>query len=628
MAEFRLTWHAGSVLPFASLWHTLRRLSSLNSLRTADLPDADPQCVPGVRSAFQPGTNLLYNEAAGWKEAVSIRALATWLGEPPEIFQWSNLGRVPHNLRFLIHDEFRICPTCIAKGYHSALLSLKLLEACPIHGSSLVSRCWCGRRFDCSFGPKALACAGHCECGRIGFFTGETCRRPTLRLDETRPLLEVAGWFERLAHLGLPGREKDGHQGSAATSWLAGLMNWCDVLGLGYPSCFVEPPAQRARSGASVHRCGMTPEKMLRHPARATYSHPREGCYWYADPATLAYRGMARHLRRHVARGTEQIAMSFLEEPDPIRLAEAMRSNKKAMVAFAEMVWAQAMEYHVLRRRWPYRPINHGSGGWFVGRIEPPLIDPDFAIDPIRRLWIDYHAGETLMLASWRAAQRCAVHAMRSGVADWRLGRDPETTSWVASRVQGGLQLAALRSHSSYDWTLPLPDKNRRRAAAADADAHRMRDIRAACKGPCLNWSPGGEWVVKASASPQGTTVARHRLLGVQGSRPTFWLFEGDDGQFVARACDIKLQVTAPSPRAAIEALRRAMQQYRQRYGAPHLEPPTPVVSPQIVRDDLYERYLSGIHCAAHDYGFWRGAGVLHDTAARFLASRESGQAS
>ncbi len=33
-----LTWHPGSILPYASLWHTLQRVGALNFVRPTDVP--------------------------------------------------------------------------------------------------------------------------------------------------------------------------------------------------------------------------------------------------------------------------------------------------------------------------------------------------------------------------------------------------------------------------------------------------------------------------------------------------------------------------------------------------------------------------------------------------------------
>lgn len=77
MTGSRLTWHTGSILPFASLWHTLMRVAALNSLRVHELPDADVHRDPGARSTKYYRASLLYNESTNRQgEGISTRALA------------------------------------------------------------------------------------------------------------------------------------------------------------------------------------------------------------------------------------------------------------------------------------------------------------------------------------------------------------------------------------------------------------------------------------------------------------------------------------------------------------------------------------------------------------------------
>ncbi len=129
VAEPRLTWHAGSILPFTSLWHIVHRLAALNALRCQELPfAADVGCIAPRTRHY----NLLFNEprfSGGHSpaEALSVNTLAALLGESREVFTWSHLGWIPRSSRCLLHPFVRLCPTCLAAGYHSALFSFRLL---------------------------------------------------------------------------------------------------------------------------------------------------------------------------------------------------------------------------------------------------------------------------------------------------------------------------------------------------------------------------------------------------------------------------------------------------------------------------------------------------------------------
>ncbi|MBL8351268.1 MAG: hypothetical protein JNL87_13270 [Burkholderiaceae bacterium] len=148
--------------------------------------------------------NLLYNETGDGLcgapvEALSMLSLAQALGEPEAVFAWAHLGRLPRSVRSLIPPNIRVFRTCMAAGYHSALHSLRLLQTCPIHGCELADRCNCGELFTADQVVLQHMNPGYCRCGRMAFFTSQTCRRTTLRHDETRPMSMVAAWLERLA---------------------------------------------------------------------------------------------------------------------------------------------------------------------------------------------------------------------------------------------------------------------------------------------------------------------------------------------------------------------------------------------------------------------------------------------
>jgi hypothetical protein len=192
----RLTWYPGTVLPYASLWHTVLRVIALNLLASGELPDG-PGRVIGSSCANHRVVHLLHNDGV----PVDTQLLAHWLGESPEAFRWSHLGVMPAWSRFLFTPGLRLCPQCTAAGYHSALLSLRLLDRCPIHGVPLLDRCPCGRHFSESLDAFGYRHPSSCVCGQLVFFTRETCRQLTLDPALTHAFDPVAKWLERVAPL-------------------------------------------------------------------------------------------------------------------------------------------------------------------------------------------------------------------------------------------------------------------------------------------------------------------------------------------------------------------------------------------------------------------------------------------
>lgn len=530
MAGSRLTWHTGSILPFASLWHTLMRVAALNSLRIRELPDADIHRHPGAGSHTRSCASLLYNESSNRRgESISTHALARWLGEPIEVFEWSHLGRIPKGLRGISHDGFRVCPECLAAGYHSALMSLRPLQACPIHGCELLGHCQCGRAFDGRIDGKVLSRALSCACGKWVYFTKQTCRRPMITADEVFPLDPVARWLESFIAVGHPQFGNALWTASVMPHWWDDLMEWSDVLGIDYPKCFKTVPGPSGRRVVSTRgSLPTTTTSALHSLSRQIEPIParQQGSYWETNPATSAYRGMLRHLRRHVSRGSDLHAIDFLSNPDPERIARVMRSNQQAVVAFAELLWSTSLEQDVMRRRWPYRAIEQGYLGDFVGQITSPTSWDQDIMPPWQghawHHWVQYQSCRSMMLSYWREAQQRALDAVRTGYAclDPLLGVD--AFKWATVHNHQSIRFVSLESQQRWDWTLPRPDKARRCKDQCGAAVQRLRAIEDVCAGPCLTWNQFDGWHVTASMSPCGTRTDRHRLLGVGNDKPRF----------------------------------------------------------------------------------------------------------
>ena len=103
---------------------------------------------------------------------------------------------------------------------------------------------------------------------------------------------------------------------------------------------------------------------------------------------------------------------------------------------------------------------------------------------------------------------------------------------------------------------MPLPNKAARQYALCRAREESLQAVLSTCTGSCLTWHPRDGWLVSQAAQPGLAYCKRHKLLGLTGHKPTFWLFESGDG-FVARMCDARLQVFGRTPKDAITDLRK-----------------------------------------------------------------------
>lgn len=426
----RLTWHQGSVLPYSSLWHTVQRAMSLNALRPRELAF----CGRASEQVVVPRhINLLFNETGdGLRgtpvEALSMPSLAQVLGEPEAAFAWAHLGRLPRSVRSLISPSIRVCRTCLAAGYHSALHSLRLLQTCPIHDCELADRCNCGELFTGDQVVLHHMNAGYCRCGRMAFFTSQTCRRPTLRHDETAPMSMVAAWLERLAGVIRPLPSDRQTQWAHDRILLDSVGAWCAELNLGNPGSAITPDPQPLRTSISVARLSTIERANAVRPAThsrqgAASTRGRHSLYWSHDDATTIYRSLARHIRRHVARGAEAHAIDFMLNPDPLQMGATMRTQRQAMVAFADLLFTECMETYAGLRRWPYRDPQAGATRWVRDGLVQLSVDggrdwPQ-ALRDARLAWVRRQAAAAAITHAWRRAQMLAVHAAATGFADW-----------------------------------------------------------------------------------------------------------------------------------------------------------------------------------------------------------------
>lgn len=622
MTEGQLTWHAGSVLPYASLWHTVLRAVHLNALRTRELPFSASGAWDRPHA-----TDLLFNEASIYGQpAVCVPAFAQALGEPIEAFEWSHLGSLPRSLRCIVVPTARICPECIALGYHSALYSLKPLPVCPIHRCAFLERCACGRPFSCVMKSTQLwdAALG-CPCGKTHFFARETCRRPALDRAETRPLTALARWLDRMATVSLPRPASKEAKLVHSELFEHGLATWCRELGVHYPADL----AGRDNPAIPTFRCAWTnlspvPRTASRHSNRHR-DPPASQSVWRETPECSVYRAFERHLRRHVTRHCAAITAEFLALPDPLSMAQKMKSSAQAQVAFAELLFVGGMEPWARARRWPNRGTRQDPGDRDrdshrdIGSAEIDDSRADQQGLSERSPWLIAQVAAARVLFAWSRAQLLALLCTRQGIADWTsIGYTyrgtwfsvppPEQVSWAAAVIgERQLKVAFWPGTSCLDWTLPLPDKSRRQRDWATALNRRRAALDAACAGPCLTWSVTQGWRVQPSAHPRnGEIPKRHALLGV-GEAASCWLFYCC-GQYTARACDLPLQALGESPREAFDGLRRAYRQYQRRYGEP-AQDAGPQVQNQTASstptrdDDIFRLHIQEM---SHQGKFWR----------------------
>jgi hypothetical protein len=660
----RLTWHRGSVLPYASLWHTVQRAMWLNALRPSELSF---RARAHDQGGFPRQVNLLFNETSGGSrgaiEALSMQSLAQALGEPETAFTWAHLGRVPRSVRSLITPSVRVCRACLAAGYHSALHSLWLMQTCPIHGCELEDRCNCRERFNEELVNLNRMNPGYCRCGRMAFVTRQTCRRPTMRPEETAPMSVVASWLERLEGVVRPLPNDRQAQRAHDLAFMESFEAWCAELGLGMPGPRQGPGTTPLCTSISMAPLSAIERGCAARPAVDTVQHVqtgrrKHGSYWFTNDATTIYRALARHIRRHVARGAEAVAIDFMLNPDPLQMGARMRAQPRAMVAFADLLFTECMESYAGLRRWPYRDPRAGANSWVQDGLLPLRIDGGRAWPPTSRdarlAWVDRQAASAAITHAWRRAQSIAIQAAATGIADWSAANEryvpagdpcssfvhwpkpsrtafwfdappPYQVTWAAAISGEYLRFVASPATPRIDWTMPRSSKAQRQTTWSTALQTRVSELHGACTGPCLTWSARAGWEVRPSASPIAP-AKRHRLLGVGGALK-FWVFPSGGG-FAARACEARIQAFGGTAREAIDTLRLAVRQHSRRYPPPRPSPPSPMGTPVPLRPEIHGDYEMLVARELCDHGFWQRAWMFGRLAREHLADgqRQSGR--
>lgn len=190
----------------------------------------------------------------------------------------------------------------------------------------------------------------------------------------------IAAWLERLAGVVRPLPNDRQAQRAHDLAFMESLDAWCAELGLGMPGPRQGPDTTPLSASISTAPLSAIERGCAARPAVDTVQYMQTGrrkhsSHWSANDATTIYRALARHIRRHVARGAEAVAINFMLNPDPLRMGAEMRAQPRAMVAFADLLFTEGMESYAGLRRWPYRDPRAGANRWVQDGLLPLRID-------------------------------------------------------------------------------------------------------------------------------------------------------------------------------------------------------------------------------------------------------------
>lgn len=145
-------------LPYESTCSLLLRLAYLNRMQLSDFS------ALGLTYSDADRRPVILNPAGVGR----LYRLTGWSPDWREAWTFQQLRDTQ-----LVDNAFRFCPQCLADGYHTFLFQLPVIQACPKHGTSLVSHCkscghalglCCPRAFTRQDPLRCAAChAGICK---------------------------------------------------------------------------------------------------------------------------------------------------------------------------------------------------------------------------------------------------------------------------------------------------------------------------------------------------------------------------------------------------------------------------------------------------------------------------------
>lgn len=415
-----LTWYKGTVLPYASLWSTLLRATWLNDLRKGDI----------YKLAQVEDKNINDIEARSGGSAEIVTLVADVLGENRSSFSSFCLkSQIPEWL-YLDHASARprCCPQCIRLGYHTWLMSIRLVVECPIHHVKLRRSCErCGGDLKMGLAGLAVRSLG-CRCGSKWGAIPYSMRQPTLAQEGINAWSEVAQWVHQAEKMHV----NFGESRPDSTEQLALTERWCSDLGIPYPACF-------EKSDYFWHSAKSSIEHWTPYTANTSIKTKNVvgKCYeeFESSPQLSVYKAMSRHLRKQAKENLDQRVVEACQTKDPISLSRDFYQKTPVRDAFLEMLWTRRIETHAYLWRWPRREVKDDNK-YHVSIFESFFRKPqNFAytesVNYRHDTWLQYHYSALVCLLAWGEAIHQVEKSMDENWADWTI----KNIYWKKGRI-------------------------------------------------------------------------------------------------------------------------------------------------------------------------------------------------
>lgn len=444
-----LTWYRGTILPYASLWSILYRVTWLNDLRFGDFYKI--ACVEDVDTA-----DLLIKK--GGDDAI-IKIVAEVLDEPYSSFSDVCLENQLPRWLFPVYasNRPRWCQECLRLGYHTWLMSINLVKECPIHHVPLRNSCIkCGAGFNMSFRGLVSRNFG-CNCGTKGWVSDpESIRVPALSNADIDAWSEVATWIQHTRNMCV----NEDQALPVQKIQLALTERWCADLGIRYPSCF-------ASSEYFWSQTDSTSTEWMSYKSSTPLSKKNNNYLPNQDflPRLSVYRAMSRHLRRQAFGGLDNRILEAAKVFDPFKLAIILLQKKTTRDAFIEMLWTRALEDQAYLWRWPRRNFNKkyedlaAVFGNFTRERRAPW---RYSSPPLNsEAWLAYHNTAMECLLAWGNAVNQVRESIENHWADWIIDDEwmKGRMAWYAAPNDSNVVFAGFlknKSNQSFSFNFDL----------------------------------------------------------------------------------------------------------------------------------------------------------------------------
>lgn len=130
----KFTWDIDSPAPFESSWMIFAKIMILNYLK--------PHLVWDVITAHPSNEKKDKRLLLHHSEWINFERFSAALGVRSNRLRKGFLDQLGFTARYSdIANGIRLCPECLAKGYHCSYFNLSLIDACPWHGVKLLPAC-------------------------------------------------------------------------------------------------------------------------------------------------------------------------------------------------------------------------------------------------------------------------------------------------------------------------------------------------------------------------------------------------------------------------------------------------------------------------------------------------------